>query len=105
MGRIARREAYRAESRPACQESQGNRSQGQSGVTRIFLSAILGCVAPAWCWGPVGHHIVAIIAEQRLSPQARVKVHKLLLDGKYSMIDISTCADQIRGSPRGTPTP
>jgi hypothetical protein len=72
---------------------------------KILPLAILACVAPAWCWGPAGHHIVAIIAEQRLSAPTREKIHKLLLDGKYSMADISTCADQIRGSPRGTPTP
>lgn len=70
------------------------------GLPLAVLSA-----TPAWCWGPAGHHIVAIIAEQRLSHQAREKIRKLLLDGKYSMVDISTCADQIRGNPRGTPMP
>jgi hypothetical protein len=60
---------------------------------------------PAWPWGPAGHRMVAIIAEQRLSAEAREKIRKLLLDGKYSIVDISSCADQIRGNPRGTPTP
>jgi len=67
--------------------------------------AILLLTMPAWCWGPAGHQIVAIIAEQRLTPSTRDKIHKLLFDGKYSLPDISTCADQIRGNPRGTPTP
>jgi hypothetical protein len=60
---------------------------------------------PAWPWGTAGHHIVAIIAEQRLSEPAREKIRKLLFDGKYSIVDISTCADTIRGNPRGNPTP
>lgn len=66
----------------------------------LFLAAV-----PAWGWGPAGHQIVAIIAEQRLSPAARQEIHKLLFDGKYSMADISSCADQIRGNPRANPTP
>ena len=69
------------------------------------LAALLFLSAPAWCWGPTGHRIVAIIAEQRLTPQTLDKIHKLLFDGKYSLADISTCADQIRGNPRATPTP
>ena len=69
------------------------------------LAALLLLSAPAWCWGPAGHRIVAIIAEQRLTGATRDKIHKLLFDGKYSLADISTCADQIRGNPRGTPTP
>ena len=72
-------------------------------MTRIALAILLA--APAWAWGPAGHRIVAIIAEQRLSEQAREKIHNLLLDGKYSIVDISSCADQIRGNPLGDPTP
>jgi len=70
-----------------------------------LLCALLLAITPAFAWGPTGHHIVAIIAEQRLSLESREKIHKLLLDGKYSMVEISTCADQIRGNPRGAPTP
>jgi len=67
--------------------------------------ALLLLALPAWSWGPEGHRIVAIIADQRLSPPTREKIRKLLFDGKYSLADISSCADQIRGNPRGTPTP
>ena len=62
--------------------------------------AILALATPAQPWGPAGHHIVAIIAEQRLSPQVREKINKLLMDGKYSIVDISTCADALRGDAR-----
>jgi nuclease S1 len=77
-----------------------NRARKQAVLfTALFLST-----SPAWSWGPSGHRIVAIIAEQRLSPQAREKIIKLL-GGKYSIVDISSCADTIRGNPRGNPTP
>jgi hypothetical protein len=68
-------------------------------VALLFLSTSL-----AQAWGPDGHRIVAIIAEQRLSPQAREKINKLL-DGNNSIVDIASCADTIRGNPRGNPTP
>ena len=65
----------------------------------------LVCAPQASPWGSTGHHIVALIAEQRLSPEVREKVRKLLDDGKYSLADLSTCADQLRGNPRNAPTP
>ena len=61
--------------------------------------------APGWSWGSSGHHIIAIIAEQRLSPGVREKIRTLLMDGKYSMLDISTCADQLRSASRGKGSP
>jgi hypothetical protein len=65
----------------------------------VFITALcLLAVFPAYPWGPSGHRIVAIIAEQRLSPEARAKIHKLLLDGKYSIVDIASCADTIRSN-------
>ena len=77
-----------------------SRARKQAIAALLFFAAL-----PVWSWGPAGHRIVAIIAEQRLSPQSREKIRKLLLDGKYSIVDISSCADQIRGNPRGNPTP
>jgi len=77
-------------------------------MRRLFFPAVIAlwlAASPAFAWGPAGHKIVAIIAEQRLSPAAREKIRKLLLDGKYSIVDIASCADTIRGNPRGNPTP
>ncbi len=73
-------------------------------ILTIALAISLS-IPPGWSWGTAGHHIVAIIAEQRLSPEVHDKIRKLLMNGKYSMADISTCADQLRGNPRGNPTP
>jgi hypothetical protein len=77
-------------------------------MRRLFYPTAIAmwlAASPTFAWGPTGHKIVAIIAEQRLSPAAREKIRKLLLDGKYSIVDIASCADTIRGNPRGTPTP
>src|ERR1700726_4106871 len=69
-------------------------------VTLAPLLVSLLLVAPAWSWGSAGHHIIAIIAEQRLSPAARDKSRTLLMDGKYQIVDISTCANQLRSASR-----
>jgi hypothetical protein len=74
-------------------------------LTLRLALAILTTTVPAWSWGSIGHHIVAIIAEQRLSPQVREKIGKLLMDGKYSIVDISTCADQLRDPRPGQERP
>ena len=70
----------------------------QSYLRPILLVAMS---APAWCWGPAGHHIVALIAEQRLSPEARARVNHLLFDGKFTMAQISVCPDALRAAERG----
>ena len=64
---------------------------------------LLLAAAPAWPWGFPGHRIIAIIAEQRLSAGVRQKIRKLLMDGKYSLADISTCADRVRDTDRARP--
>jgi S1/P1 Nuclease len=64
----------------------------------FLMASLFLVVLPIYPWGPSGHRIVAIIAEQRLSPASREKIHKLLLDGKYSIVDIASCADTIRSN-------
>jgi hypothetical protein len=63
-----------------------------------FASIFVLAAWPVTAWGPAGHRIVALIAEQRLSPEVKAKIAKLLLDGKYSIADISSCADAIRST-------
>ena len=72
-------------------------------VTAARALVFLLVAAPAWSWGFVGHRIIAIIAEQRLSPPVLARVRNLLMDGKYSMADISVCADRLRDSDRTRP--
>src|SRR5258708_4608866 len=73
-------------------------------MPRLALT-LLTITFPASPWGQAGHHIVAIIAEQRLSPRVREKISKLRMDGKYSIGDISTCADAIRDRRPGQDRP
>jgi hypothetical protein len=70
-------------------------------AARLFVSLLVA--APAWSWGFTGHRIIALIAEQRLSPPVREKVRKLLMDGQYSLADISVCADRLRDTDRKRP--
>jgi hypothetical protein len=46
-----------------------------------------------------------MIAEQRLSPETRSRVSRLLMDGQYTMADVSACADALRAAERGALRP
>jgi hypothetical protein len=78
----------------------------------IFFAAALFLCAPssAWAWGCEGHQVVALIAEQNLTPHALAMVKQILRDApidptlsRYckdgnadAMADASTWADDIR---------
>lgn len=46
-----------------------------------------------------------MIAEQRLSPEARARVSHLLFDGQFTMADVSACADALRAAEKGNLRP
>ena len=76
------------------------------GSRTLTLIGMALCVAiPGWCWGPAGHRIVAMIAEQRLSPEARARVAALLFNGQFTMADISLCPDALRAAEKGNLKP
>ena len=63
---------------------------------RKFLAAALVCgVLPAYCWGPVGHSLVARIAMAQLTPAVQAKVAAILGPGQ-TLATISSWADQVR---------
>ena len=63
-----------------------------------FLSiALLFDFTYASAWGPIGHDVVASIAEQNLTPKAKRKISKIL-DGK-SIVYYSSWMDNIQNSP------
>ena len=63
-----------------------------------FLSiALLFDFTSASAWGPIGHDVVASIAEQNLTPKAKRKISKIL-DGK-SIVYYSSWMDNIQNSP------
>lgn len=46
-----------------------------------------------------------MIAEARLSPEARSRVSHLLMNGQYTMADVSACADALRAAEKGNLRP
>lgn len=68
----------------------------------ISRAAVVGALAASQilAWGQAGHQIISYIAEQRLSPETRARVSKLLLDGQFTLAQISTCPDSLRAAER-----
>src|SRR3978361_2270120 len=76
------------------------------GLRAVTLIGTAVCVTiPAWCWGRAGHRVVAMIAEPRLSPDARARVAALLFNGQFTMADISACPDALRAAEKGNLKP
>jgi hypothetical protein len=50
---------------------------------------------PPWAWGRLGHRVISLLAEQRLSPKAKAAIAELLGPGE-SLSDASLWADQNR---------
>jgi len=72
------------------------RVRATSGIATLFLFIIF-LPASAFAWGGIGHRVVAMIAEQQLTPKARQEINKLLQPGE-TLASISTYADEIRNS-------
>ncbi|MGP1666755.1 MAG: S1/P1 nuclease [Rhodanobacter sp.] len=67
-----------------------------------FTAAALVCLmaAPAQAWGPLGHSVVAELAQQHLNPAAQAEVVRLLAPEHTSRLaDIASWPDQIRNDP------
>lgn len=57
-------------------------------------------VAPALAWGPLGHRVVAELAQRHLSPAAEAEVVRLLApEHTRSLADIASWADQMQNDP------
>lgn len=74
-------------------------------MRRLLLASLLSVmtsaliIGPALAWGPVGHAIIAEIAEARLTPAAAQAVAQLLSqDGAQHLDQIASWADAIRPS-------
>jgi nuclease S1 len=71
---------------------------------KLVVAALLVVFAMpgnAWAWGRLGHRLVARVAEQRLSENARLAVLQLLEPGE-SLADASTWADDHKKSIHGS---
>lgn len=61
----------------------------------VFAGAVaLSCTTLANAWGDRGHRLVAMVAENRLTPAARINVQLIL--GKDSLASIAAYADEYR---------
>src|SRR5579872_6387525 len=63
---------------------------------RKALAALLACsTLPMYGWGPVGHSLVARIADAQLTDAARARVAEILGPG-VTMASIASWPDQVR---------
>jgi len=63
------------------------------GVAACALLLCMG-VQTSWAWGREGHRLTALVAEQYLTPEAKVQVALLL--GKETLADVAPWADAYR---------
>ncbi|WP_426688295.1 S1/P1 nuclease [Rhodanobacter ginsengiterrae] len=65
-------------------------------------AVLLAClvIAPAQAWGPLGHSVVADLAQRHLSPSAEAEVERLLApEHTRSLADVANWPDQIQDDP------
>jgi len=71
-----------------------------AGMTRPFAPCcllLLLLAFPAQAWGPLGHRLVARLAEPQLAPAARAEVRRLLATERLrSLADVANWADDLR---------
>ena len=58
----------------------------------------------AWAWGPVGHEVVAYIAEDRIRPATRQRINAILAQDE-DLASIANWADQVRATSRPETAP
>ena len=70
---------------------------GRTAGRALWAAAALAFLPPAagWCWGPVGHEAVGIVAEARLEPQVQMAMTQILGAG-VGLGQIADCADVLR---------
>jgi hypothetical protein len=63
----------------------------------FVLVSALSCAPAALAWGPLGHRIVARLAEAQLTPRAKVEEEKLLaVRGENYLDQVANWADDLR---------
>ena len=72
-------------------------------LLRRLVGAFVACLAlapVAQAWGPLGHSVVAALAQRQLSPAAEAEVERLLApDHTASLAEVANWADQIQDDP------
>jgi S1/P1 Nuclease len=72
-------------------------------IVALAVLVVLRAAPPVWAWGPLGHRIIARLAERHMTPEAKAGVAALLESGE-SIADASLWADENVGRlPRTAP--
>jgi len=63
----------------------------------VAVALVLLCCysLPTFAWGPAGHRIVAMIAQQNIKPQTRTRI-KQILGNNVSLVSVATYAAAVR---------
>lgn len=80
---------------------RGGSCRYNAGMIRPFLCLLLSLsiCAPASAWGPLGHRLVARLAEDELTPQARAQIALLLAGEQHpTLAGVANWADDLRAS-------
>ncbi|MDH5834573.1 S1/P1 nuclease [Luteimonas kalidii] len=65
----------------------------------LVLALLIACAPAAHAWGPLGHRLVARLAEPQLTPAAHAEVQRLLAtEGLHSLADVANWADDVRAN-------
>ena len=70
--------------------------------SRCAIAVLFACLAsiPAHAWGPLGHSVVAELAQRHLSPAVEAEVERLLApEHTRSLADVANWADQLQDDP------
>ena len=70
------------------------------GAVGVATACALLSPTPAKAWGEDGHYIVAMIAENHLTPKARANIRNLIGNRSVSDPNIPVWADDIKYGPR-----
>lgn len=66
-------------------------------ILSFLLAAVLLVPAPAYAWGPLGHRLVARLADGELTPRARAQIAALLAgEADPTLAGIANWADDLR---------
>ncbi|WP_202844112.1 S1/P1 nuclease [Luteimonas saliphila] len=68
-------------------------------IAALIIAYALFAAPAAYAWGPLGHRLVARLAEPLLTPPARAEVQRLLAtEGLDSLADVANWADDVRAN-------
>ena len=72
-------------------------------LSALAIVVLVSTAPPVWAWGPLGHRVIARLAERKLNPSARKAVAALLEEAE-TIADASTWADEhVRDIPKSGP--